>query len=409
MLVISGLAWGNPPGGAIGVVSGRGDAMTPTPMGHGLVTALGGLAWSVAALCAGYLVWLGLSDRNPTFGGRPMEALIGAAPFALALLLATLAALATGGFDWVWPSLRWPALRWALVLAAMLGTAVLAAMAIGLQLAPPKAVPWILRPLRWAWWLWLPLVLLAGALALHAGATQSAPGRPWQLLLLGTGGVSLLLLAAIGAQTLAGQRAEHARQVAEARTHLSFDDREAAWLREADPREAAPTLLLYAGSHRSGPLHDLALSRLALHPDWSGVLVRALRSADSEAAFAYLDGRDPPDAAAVAAAVPDGMLASARRIREYQRAALARPEPAWLRWLMRLGLVRNDDHLREVQQICGTLDRLARLGTVPDARALDAALLELHDALGIVAAERVPPDARALVAQRLRERGVAVH
>lgn len=384
------------------------DAST-TPMWHSLVTALGGLAWFVAALCAGYLVWLGLSDRNPAFGGRPMEALIGAVPFALALLLATLAALATGGFDWVWPSLRWPALRWALVLAAMLGTAMLASMAIGLQLAPPKAVPWVLRSLRWAWWLWLPLVLLAGALALHAGAVQAVPARPWQALLLVMGGVSLLLLGAIGVETLAGQQAERTRLAAEARTHLSFDDREAAWLREADPREAAPTLLLHAGSHRNGPLHDLALSRLALHPDWSGVLERALRSGDSEAAFAYLDGQDPPDAAAVAAAVPEGLQGSVLRIREYQRAALARPEPAWLRWLMRLGLVRNDDHLREVQQICGTLDRLARLGANPEKRAVDTALLDLHDALGIVAAERVPPDARMLVAQRLHERGITVH
>ena len=70
-------------------------------------------------------------------------------------------------------------------------------------------------------------------------------------------------------------------------------------------------------------------------------------------------------------------------------------------------LVRNDDHLREVTQIFGTLDRLARLGAVPDAQVLDAALLELHDALStVVPAGRVPPDALAVVAKRLQERNI---
>ena len=148
---------------------------TDVPLWHGTVTVLGGVSWVVAAGLSGYMAWLGFSDRNPTFGGRSMEALFGGAPLALALLLSTLAALAVGGFDWVLPGLRWPVLRWALVLAAMLGTTFLAAMAIGLQMAPPQGVPWVLRPLRWAWLLWLPLLLLAGALALHAGMTRLAP------------------------------------------------------------------------------------------------------------------------------------------------------------------------------------------------------------------------------------------
>lgn len=376
---------------------------TDVPLWHSTVAILGGVSWVAAVGLSGYMAWLGFSDRNPTFGGRPMEALFGGAPLALALLLSTLAALAVGGFDWVLPGLRWPVLRWALVLAAMLGTTFLAAMAIGLQLAPPQGVPWVLRPLRWAWLLWLPLLLLAGALALHAGMTRLAPARPWQWLLLGTGAITLLMLLAIGMELVIGQRAERARTQPVA----TFDDQQAAWLREADPAQAEATLLVYAGSHRSGPMHTLALSRLALHPDLTGALVRSLRGQESEAAFAYLDGQDPPDARALVDAVPEGLHHSVQRIRAYQRRVLAQPEPVWLRLLMRMGLVRNDDHLREVTQIFGTLDRLARLGAVPDAQALDAALLELHDALStVVPAGRVPPDALAVVAKRLQQRNI---
>jgi len=373
------------------------------PLWHTLTTAVGILAWFLALLAAMYLTWLGLSDRNPNFGGRSMEAVIGGAPYLVTLLVATIAALATAGFDWVLPTLSHRGVRWLLVLAAVMATGLMAIFAIGTQMDKSPDMPWVLGSLRRVWFplVWLPVVATAPA-NLPGLVEQWAP-RVWQQPLL-VAGTLLLVVSVVGSAEFAlKQRAATARQRSSVpANYVSFEDSQLAWLRESDPTTIAVTLLSYAGTHRKPHERELALSRLALVPDLQGVLEGTLRGKESDVAFAYLDGQDPPRPAELAPVVEEGIRLRAATLRDARMRADARPEPAWLRLLLRLGIVPDDLHVRDVQQIVGTVNRLSGLGVTHD---FSAAMRELHAALAPRSANHPPPMAQKAVAQWLREHG----
>lgn len=271
-------------------------------------------ALGVAALAGLALMLIGLSNEAGRDGGRAVAAFLAAAPFALALLLAGGVALARGGFDWI--GLPRPATV-LLVLVALAAAAGLSALSAALRLEPASQAPWALLPLRgWLHLVWPPLLVAGLALALWPTLGGSAAG-PWRHLPAAlVGGVTLLVGGLMVVEWAQHSLVRQREQLAAMQQDGHERDR---WIREqvqaADVQRDLASLLNQTSRWERADIRALALQKVHSHPDLTAALAALLRSPAADQAFTYLDSNAPPDPAALAGPVREGLLQMAEVLR----------------------------------------------------------------------------------------------
>lgn len=351
-----------------------------------VVQTLAGLAVAVAVLSGALLMGMGLSQASGRDGGRAMGVAMASLPFLVALMLAYGIAAWRGGFAWLGLA-RGATLT--LVLLGVVAAAVVNGLAAATRLEPPSQVPWAMVPLRgWLFVPW-PLLLVGGAvLALWPQVTarwSEAQAWGWRAPLLGVAAVSLLACALMLVQWLVG---EQQRAVAAAQRQVAEGQERDRWVREevqaADPQRDLVSLMNQTWRFETPDIRALALQKLRSHPDLTGALAQLLRSPWCDQALIFLDSNDPPDAAALAEPVRDGLLALADELRQRMRATHT---------------LRSDEFEPEVLRAMSVADKFAAQG--PDYRS---AMQAVRDALD-EPRER-PAD---LVARRVLDRWLAQH
>ena len=130
---------------------------------------------------------------------------------------------------------------------------------------------------------------------------------------------------------------------------------------QADPVRDLVRILPQTSRFEQPGIRALALDKLRAHPDLTGAIAALLRHPHREAAFVYLDSNEPPDPAALAPAVHDGLAALAEDI----GASVAGTHT-----------LRSDDFLRDCERLLSVADRFRPQGV--DARA---AVLRLRSGL----------------------------
>jgi hypothetical protein len=138
------------------------------------------------------------------------------------------------------------------------------------------------------------------------------------------------------------------------------NQRDASMLQQvqaADVEKDFVSLLPHTSPYETREIRELALDKLRSHPDLNGALARLLRNAWAEEAFTFLAANDPPDAAALAEPVREGVLSVARQMQERVREAHT---------------LRPDDYEHIVKRVITTVDRYAAHGVdyVPAMREL---------------------------------------
>ncbi|MBI5254980.1 MAG: hypothetical protein HY855_00665 [Burkholderiales bacterium] len=355
-------------------------------IGHLAGQLFASLAMAVALLSGMVLMGMGLSQASGRDGGRVLGVAMASLPFLGALWLAYGIATWRGGFDWLGLG-RGTALL--VVLLAVAAAVLVNGLAAAIRLEPPSQVPWALLPVRgWLFVPW-PLLLLAGAaLALWPGLRPAAGGEAawaWRLPVLVVGAVSLLLCALMLLQWMAHQqqRAVDA-QVRQTEEHQERD----RWVREqvqaADPQRDLVSLMNQTSRFETPDIRALALQKVHAHPDLTAALATMLRSAWCDQALIFLDSNDPPDAAALAEPVHDGLLMLAGELRRRMRDTHT---------------LRADEFEPEAQRVIAVADKFGAL--VPDVRN---AVQAVRDAL-----DEPRPHPTDLVARRLLDRWLAQH
>lgn len=301
-----------------------------------------------------------LHTGGPRDGGRLWGAVFATLPLLAGLLLAHGAALARGGFAWVLRDGSGAA-RAALVLLSVLAAVLVVGFSAAVRDEPSGQVPWALAPVQaWAHWVWLP-VLLGQALLGLAPALRPAARLLWQGPSLAVGALSLALCAAMLLQLLVSQAQQGQTQLREEQAFQDErDERIRQQVQQADPQRDFLSLLPQASRFERADIRALALAKLRSHPDLQGALAQVLQGPQADETFAFLEAEDPPDPAALAPRVRDGMGHLARELR---------------RAVARTHTLRPDDFEPVVRRSLAVADRYARYGV--DFRP---ALEELRDA-----------------------------
>lgn len=301
---------------------------------------LAGLGLSVALVTGVMLMFIGLSGNAGHDGGRALGAAAASLPFLAGLALAYIVATLRGGFDWL--GLSRPATL-LLVLLALVAAVLVNFFSAGLRQEPASQVPWAMWPLRaWLHWFWPPLLLLGAAWALWpAGFGWPAPlGRGLALV---AGLVSLLVCALMLLQWAWASQQQQAQRVQQ---RIRQDQQRDAWVREqviaADPQRDLVLLMNQSSKYETPDIRALALEKVRSHPQLNDALAAMLRSGWRDKAFVFLESNAPPDAAALAGAVHEGMLGMAGEIGRRMRDTHT---------------LRADDFLPEVERMLAVAER----------------------------------------------------
>lgn len=314
-----------------------------------MLTAAGTLGLFVATLAAALLLTVAASSRVDNDGGRALGSMMFGLGLAAGLLLAYGCAMAQGGLQALFGERLVPAARVALLAAALLSACVVVVLSAALAPEPREQVPWALWPVRaWAPWLMLPVLLAGAALALFPGLRQALPAWAWPAPLWALGGLSLALglalLVQLGQEQASAQRAR-------VQDELAFQARRDATIlqkvRDADPVRDLVSLLPQTSPYEEQAIRELALTRLRQHPDLNAGLAAVLQGAWPREAFTYLAAHEPPDAAALAEPVREGIERYAAELQDA---------------VSRTHTLRPDDFLPAVLEILAVAERYGRHG-----------------------------------------------
>ena len=269
---------------------------------------LGNCCLAFAALI--YVVpWLMLQASDTRGGhasvGLLLSSLVLGLPMGLLLAGAFGAAVARGGFDWL------PAPRngqYALVIGSGLLLALLCIAASALRLEPATQRPGVLRPFVPGLALWLPPLLIVAAAVMLNASGDGVPLRSARAAWLSASVLAALVAVGLSAEWLYWQGQ---REQARAREILAFQDRRdqqmLAEVQAMDPLRDVAGLLNFSNVHETEAIRQLALSKLAEHPDLDAAIVRELTEGRAYEAIIFLQGNDPPHPERIAAAVAIGI------------------------------------------------------------------------------------------------------
>ncbi len=323
---------------------------------------LAGTGLFVALITGGMLMLIGLSDDSPHDGGRAMGTAIGCIPFLAGLALAYSVAVWRGGFDW----LGWSRLGiWLAVLAVLVCAVLVTGLSAATRLEPASQIPWAMLPLRgWLHLVWPPLLLLLAAWALWPQAFPTWPPVVARGLVLVPTGVTLLACGLMLVQLVVSmQQAE----VQRAEQRVADDQERNRWVREqviaADPVKDLVSLMNQTSQYEQPDIRALALQKVRSHPDLTQALAEMLRGRFCDYAFTFLASNEPPDAAALAEPVREGILAMAEEFRDTMR---------------NTHTLHSDEFTYKTDRVLAVADRFAGQGVdyAPAMRELRAALDE---------------------------------
>lgn len=260
-------------------------------------------------LCLAALVYLVPSQwvlnevpRGPDAGmGMFWGTVIIALPLGLLLAFGWAAVVARDGMQWLTQA---RALQYLAVLTGGIAVTVVIGLAAALRTEPDTQIPWAIRPLvPYAAWVLPPVLIAAGIFVLNAGSSAmlvTASRIGWVAAV----GASLLVCCGLLIQLA---QSEAARADARLQEEIAFqnkrDDSIYAEVRQMTPERDLARLLNHSNVWEAARIRELALSKLAEHPDLTAAIERELREGAAYEAIIYLQGNDPPDPRRLAAPV----------------------------------------------------------------------------------------------------------
>lgn len=264
----------------------------------------GNLCLCLAALV--YLVpWqlvLNEVPRGPDAGmGMFWGTLIIALPLGLLLTFGWAAVVARDGLQWLTQA---RALQYLAVLGGGLAVTVVIALAAAMRTEPLAQIPWAIRPLvPHAAWV-LPPLLIAGGIFLLNAAGSTALVSASRIGWVAAVGTALLVCCGLLVQLLQSQAARaDARVQAETAFQQKRDNQIYAEIEQMTPERDLARLLNHSNVWEAPPIRELALRKLASHPDLSAGIEHELLEGAAYEAIIYLQGNDPPEPARLAAPV----------------------------------------------------------------------------------------------------------
>lgn len=321
---------------------------------------LAGAGLCVALLTGTALLFIGLSGESGRDGGRAMGTAIACLPFLAGMALALAVACWRGSFDWLGLSRGVTAL---LVLVLLVCAVLVTGLSAATRLEPASQVPWAMLPLRsWLHLLWPPLLWLGAAWALWPAVFGAWPLPLGRGLLAAPALVSVLACALMAVQLVLAQQQ---RADDELRQQIADGHTRDGWIREqviaADPQKDLVSLMNQTSQYETPDIRALALAKVHSHPHLNDALAEMLRNRWCDHAFTFLASNAPPDAAALAPAVRDGLFGMADEIRERMRETHT---------------LRADEFVPEVERLLATAERFAPQGVDlrPALQAVRAAL-----------------------------------
>ena len=237
--------------------------------------------------------------------------------FWLSLMLGLGIVIATGGFDWLW--------RGRIVQCLMVFSACTAMMAVNALyyfdlVTPWEMLAWLQRPLIRCVFL-LPLIAaVSGLYLMNPSLGAGLSPQRWRLPFVASGGLSLLLICVMLGKLVFAQLS-HTSAVAQAEIAV-MQQREASNLAEVqtlDPVKNFRALLLFSNVFNSPQIREIALSKLASHPNLTTTLIQHLHEATCDEPLIYLEGPDVPISQTLAEPVREGILCMAERARKTLR------------------------------------------------------------------------------------------
>ncbi len=264
----------------------------------------GNLCLCLAALI--YLVpwqWvLNEVPRGPDAGmGMFWGSVIIALPLGLLLTCGWAAVVARDGMQWLTQA---RALQYLAVLAGGIAVTVVVGLAAAMRTEPAAQIPWAIRPLApYAAWVLPPVLIAAGILVLNAGSSAmlvTASRIGWAAAI----GISLLVCCGLLVELA---QARIARADARVQEEIAFqnkrDDGIYAEVQQMTPERDLARLLNHSNVWETARIRELALRKLADHPDPTAGIERELLDGAAYEAIIYLQGNDPPDPRRLAAPV----------------------------------------------------------------------------------------------------------
>lgn len=260
----------------------------------------GNLCLCLAALI--YLVpWqlvLNEVPRGPDAGmGMFWGTVIIGLPLGLLLTFGWAAVVARDGMQWLTQA---RALQYLAVLTGGMAVTVVIGLAAAMRTEPQ--IPWAIRPfVPYAAWVLPPLLIATGIFVLNAGSSAmlvTASRIGWVAAV----GASLLVCGGLLVE-LAQSRI--ARADARVQEEIAFqnkrDDDIYAEVQQMTAERDLARLLNHSNLWETARIRELALRKLADHPDLTAAVERELREGSAYEAIIYLQGNDPPDPARLAA------------------------------------------------------------------------------------------------------------
>lgn len=213
-------------------------------------------------------------------------------PMGASLAAALLALSKRGGLDWLTPDRP---LQYLGLLGGLLALTLLIGMASAFRFEPATQIPWALRPMvPLAAWIVPPFLIVSIAILLNGppGHSQLLWARGALLLCTGVAVLVVLgMLVELGQWKIA-QGEQRLREV-----QAFQDQRDARILAEVqqmNPNDHFASLLNFSNIHETAPIRELALQKLAGHPDLTAGVAHELTAGAAYEAIIYLEGNQPP-------------------------------------------------------------------------------------------------------------------
>lgn len=256
---------------------------------------LGNLCWVLAALiyAVPWQLTLNETGRGSHAGGALLwMSIILALPLGVLMTIALCVVAASGGMHWL-PLAGAPLYGW--IIVSSLALTVVIALSSGLRLETPGQRPWAIRRLvPAAAWVLPPVVIGHIALALNASAAPSfllvGARALWMIAAVGSVLIGLGMLIELRQSIVRRRRARLEAML----TEQNQRDRSiAAEVAQMNCDDHFSQLLNFCNVYADEAIRQLALTRLAAHPDLCGGVQRELTEGRAYEAIIYLQAQTP--------------------------------------------------------------------------------------------------------------------